>query len=84
VSVYDDNILVDALDPRAGWPVERGRPLSLAIRNALFTITPVNSLLLFARLRDKEIVENGTLMLGMGMMACCQPCRIPTRPTLDC
>jgi hypothetical protein len=67
VSVYDDNILVDALDPHVRWPVERGRPLSLAIRNALFTITPVNSLLLFARLRDEEIVEKGTLMLGMGM-----------------
>ncbi|MEK6372540.1 MAG: hypothetical protein AABO58_07560 [Acidobacteriota bacterium] len=67
VSVYDDNILVDALDPHVRWPVERGRPLSLAIRNALFTITPVNSLLLFAKLRDEEIVENGTLMLGMGM-----------------
>ena len=65
--LYDDNILVDSLDPQATWPFERGRALSLAIRNALFTVTPVNSLLLFARLRDEEMVENATLMLGMGL-----------------
>ena len=63
--VYDDNILADALDPRATWPLER--PLSLAMRNALFTVTPVNSLLLFARLRDEEMVEQATLLLGMGL-----------------
>ena len=65
--VYDDNILADALDPRATWPLELERPLSLAMRNALFTVTPVNSLLLFARLRDEEMVEQATLLLGMGL-----------------
>jgi len=65
--LYDDNILVDSLDPKAIRLLEVRRALSLAIRNALFTVTPVNSLLLFARLRDEEMVERGTLMLGMGL-----------------
>lgn len=65
--VYDDNILVDSLDPLAKWPVEPGKSISLAIRNALFTITPVNSVLLFAELEDEEMVKQATLMLGMGM-----------------
>ncbi|MEA2600136.1 MAG: hypothetical protein QOF89_1128 [Acidobacteriota bacterium] len=73
--LYDDNILVDSLDPKAIWPLKNDRPLSLAIRNALFTVTPVNSLLLFARLRDEEVVERGTLMLGMGLYAL-----LPTLP----
>jgi hypothetical protein len=76
--LYDDNILVDSLDPQATWPLERGRALSLAIRNALFTVTPVNSLLLFARLRPDEtaeMVESATLMLGMGLFGL-----LPTLP----
>ncbi|MEK6410801.1 MAG: hypothetical protein AABN34_28085 [Acidobacteriota bacterium] len=67
VFVYDDNILVDSLDPLAKWPVEPGKTISLAIRNALFTITPVNSVLLFAELKDEETVKQATLMLGMGL-----------------
>jgi hypothetical protein len=65
--VYDDNMLVDTLDPLAKWPVEPGKLISLAIRNALFTITPVNSLFLFAELEDEETVKQGKLLLGMGM-----------------
>ena len=65
--VYDDNILVDSLDPLAKWPVEPGKFISLAIRNALFTISPVNSLLLFAQLEDEETVKQATLMLGVGL-----------------
>jgi len=64
---YDDNILVDSLDPHATWPVNPGQAISLAIRNALFTITPVNSLLLFAELRDEETVDKAILLLGMGL-----------------
>jgi hypothetical protein len=64
---YEDNILTDSLDPQASWPVKPGEAISLAIRNALFTITPVNSLFLFAQLRDEEMVERGTLLLGMGL-----------------
>lgn len=65
--LYDDNILVDSLDPSATWPVERGKTISLAIRNALFTITPVNSFFLFAELQDEEMVRRATLSLGMGL-----------------
>ena len=67
VLVYEDNILTDSLQPEASWPVEPGSTISLAIRNALFTITPVNSLFLFATLRDDEMVEQGVLFLGMGL-----------------
>lgn len=73
--LYDDNILVDSLDPAATWPLDRERARSLAIRNALFTVTPVNSLLLFARLRDDEMVEQATLLLGMGLFGL-----LPTLP----
>jgi hypothetical protein len=65
--LYDENILVDALDPEASWPVARGEACALAIRNALFTTTPINSLLLVATLRDDEMIERGTVMLGMGL-----------------
>ena len=75
VSLYDDNILIDSLDPQAHWPVEPGRAVSLAIRNALFTISPVNSLLLFGELRTEEMVEKATLLLGMGLFGI-----LPTLP----
>jgi hypothetical protein len=65
--LYDDDILADSLDPKAAWPLQGDRARSLAIRNALFTVTPVNSLLLFAELRDEEMVERATLLLGMGL-----------------
>jgi hypothetical protein len=65
--VYDDNILVDSLDPLAVWPLEPGKFISLAIRNALFTISPVNSVLLFGELEDEETVKQATLMLGVGL-----------------
>lgn len=67
VLLYEDNILIDSLDPDATWPVEPGTAIALAIRNALFTTTPVNSLFLFATLRDEEDVEQGSLFLGMGL-----------------
>ena len=67
VFVHDDDLLADALSTDAGWRIERGQPVALAIRNALFTVTPVSSLLLFAALRDDEMIARGTLMLGFGM-----------------
>jgi hypothetical protein len=73
--VYDDNILVDSLDPQVKWPVAPGHLISLAIRNALFTITPVNSLLLFAELLDEENVKTASLLLGMGLFGL-----LPTLP----
>ncbi len=67
VALYDDNILIDSLDPDARWPVEPGEAISLAIRNALFTVTPVNSLFLFAELQDEEMVKSGVLLVAMGL-----------------
>jgi hypothetical protein len=75
VFVYDDNILVDSLDPQVKWPVEPGHSISLAIRNALFTITPVNSLLLFGELADPETVKQATVFIGMGLFGL-----LPTLP----
>ncbi len=66
-ALFDDNILVDALDPGNIRPVSPGKPTSIAIRNALFSVTPVNSALLFAVLRDEEMVQSGALLLGMGL-----------------
>lgn len=72
--LYDDNILADGLDPQAAWPADAARH-SLAIRNALFLITPVNSLFLFAELGDEETVQRGSVIVGMGMFGV-----IPTLP----
>jgi hypothetical protein len=67
VLFYEDNILADSLDPNATWPVEPGQTIALAIRNALFTITPINSVFLFGTLLDEETVQQGGLFLGMGL-----------------
>lgn len=72
--LYDGDILADAAIP-GGVMTPRPVPRALAIRNALFTTTPVNSLLLFAALRDDEVVERATLMLGAGLYAI-----LPTLP----
>jgi hypothetical protein len=73
--LYDDNILVDSLAPNAVWPVKPGETVSLAIRNALFTISPVNSLLFFAELRDQEMVKAGIVFVGAGLFGI-----LPTLP----
>lgn len=73
--LYDADILLDALEPGVKPPAAPGTACALAIRNALFTTTPVNSLLLFATLRDDEMVDRGSLMLGMGLYAV-----LPTLP----
>ena len=67
VLLFDDNLLTDALSPDADWNVPTPRSYALAIRNALFTITPVNSLLLIATFRDAEMLEKGVLHLGFGV-----------------
>ncbi|MGQ0679968.1 MAG: hypothetical protein ACT4OM_10020 [Actinomycetota bacterium] len=66
VSIYDDNILADAMKAGTTWPEVPGA-VSLAIRNALFITTPANSLLLFATLADERTVEKGALVLGFGL-----------------
>ena len=73
--LYDDNILVDSLDPNAVWPVKPGEAVSLAIRNALFTISPVNSLLFFAELRDEEMAKAAVVSVSMGLFGI-----LPTLP----
>jgi hypothetical protein len=75
VFFYEDDILVDSLDPNATWPLKPGGAISLALRNALFTVTPVNSLLLFGELRDEEMVKQAIVLLGMGLFGL-----LPTLP----
>ncbi|MCB0624804.1 MAG: hypothetical protein KDC43_13045, partial [Saprospiraceae bacterium] len=67
VYLYDDNILVDNLDPNVPLPQQFPKPKSLAIRNALFTTTPVNGFLLFAELLDEEMIDQGHLLLVFGL-----------------
>ncbi len=75
VSLLDEDVLADALTKDADWLVDKGAPAALAIRNALFTVTPVASLLLFATLRDEEMIDRGLLLLGFGVYAL-----LPTLP----
>jgi hypothetical protein len=65
--LYDENILIDVLGPGGPAFPTRGSAYALAIRNALFTTTPVNGLLLFATLRDDEMIASGVVMLDMGL-----------------
>ena len=67
VLIFDENILADALAPEADWNVAPPRSYALAIRNALFTVTPINSLAIVAVFRDEEMLERGTLRLGFGL-----------------
>ncbi len=72
IYLFDDNILLDQI-PQAGptsepqiWP----EPISLALHNALFKVTPVNGCALFGLLSpDLFKVERGFLFLSMGMFA---------------
>ncbi len=67
VLLFDDSVLTDALSSDADWNVPAPRSYALAIRNALFTITPVNSIVLFATFRDAEMLEKGALHVGFGV-----------------
>ena len=73
--LYDEDILIDVLKPGGPASPAKGSACALAIRNALFTTTPVNSLLLFATLRDEEMIETGVVILGMGLYT-----MLPTLP----
>jgi hypothetical protein len=66
LSFYDDNILFDNLDFDQDT-IEFPDPVSLAIRNALFKITPVNGCLLFGELADARTVEKGIVFLTFGL-----------------
>ena len=75
IYLYDDNIILDnynANDPSATFP----KPVSIALTNALFKVTPVNGSLLFGELDDDWIkVSKGVLYFTFGMYA-----YLPTLP----
>ena len=75
VGIYEDDILADSLEPGSKWPIQPGHLVSLAIRNALFTISPVNSFLLFGDLQDEETLRDARLFLAMGLFGL-----LPTLP----
>jgi hypothetical protein len=67
VYLYDDNILADNLNPNPSSVGQLPEPIALALRNALFTTTPVNGFLLFAQLLDEEMVAAGNVLLVFGL-----------------
>jgi hypothetical protein len=75
ISLFDDNIVSDNVDltkKAASIP----KPISLALRNALFKVSPVNGCVLFGNLNDGfSHVTNGFLYLTFGMYA-----YVPTLP----
>lgn len=75
VYLLDDNILFDNSDFTQKVPV-LPQPVALALRNALFKVTPANGCLLFGRLAEDFVkVERGSLFLTFGMYA-----YLPTLP----
>jgi hypothetical protein len=75
IYLYDDNIIFDNYDPdKPHAPLPK--PLSLALNNALFKVSPVNGCLLFGQLADDFIkIKTGILFLTFGMYA-----YLPTLP----
>lgn len=75
IALFDDNILTDNLDLKKK-PPEIPKPIALALRNALFTVTPVNGCILFGSLNDDFThVTQAFLYLTFGMYA-----YVPTLP----
>ena len=75
IYLFDDNMLADNIDLTKKLPVFP-KPISLALTNALFKVTPANGCLLFGLLGEDFIkVENGFLFLTFGMYA-----YLPTLP----
>ncbi len=69
IYLFDDNILADVTDLNHVPPIIP-QPISLALENALFKVTPVNGCLLFGRLAEDFVkVERGYLYLSFGLMA---------------
>ena len=66
IAVYDDNILFDNYEPND--PNALPEPMGIAIRNALFTTTPVNGFFLFGRITpDTAIIHEGNSLLSLGL-----------------
>jgi hypothetical protein len=75
VYLYDNNIIQDnTVAPVGSAPPPIPRH-ALAIRNALFTVTPVNGYLLFAELLDEELVDKGSVLMTFGLYSL-----LPTLP----
>ena len=75
IYLFDDNILFDNYDPNRP-KTTLPSPLALALRNALFKVTPVNGFLLFGALTDDmQRVEKGVVFLTLGIYA-----YVPTLP----
>src|SRR4029453_7941694 len=63
ISLFDDNIVSDSID-LTKKPPEVPKPIALALRNALFKVSPVNGCVLFGSLsEDFTRVTNGFLYL---------------------
>ena len=75
IYLFDDNILFDNYDPNR--PKDTlPKPISMALHNALFKVTPVNGCLLFGELADDMVkVQRAALFLTFGMYA-----YLPTLP----
>lgn len=75
IYLFDDNILFDSID-LTKKPPSIPKPIALALRNALFKVTPVNGCLLFGQIADDFVkVKQGFLYLTFGMFA-----YLPTLP----
>ena len=75
ISLFDDNIFIDSID-QTKKPPSFPKPIALALRNALFKVTPVNGCVLFGSLAEDFVkVTHGFLYLTFGMYA-----YIPTLP----
>src|SRR5262249_28849185 len=75
IYLFDDNILLDTLD-LTKQPPALPKPISLALHNALFKVTPVNGCLLAGLLAEDFVkIERGFLFLTLGMFA-----YLPTLP----
>jgi hypothetical protein len=73
--LFDDNILFDNTDWQKN-PPNLPSPIALALRNALFKVTPVNGCMLIGQLADDFVkVERGFLFLTFGLYA-----YLPTLP----
>lgn len=68
IALYDDNILFDNYNPNDPSTLPKPIAIAIAIRNALFTSTPVNGCFLFGELApDEERVVKGNLLLSLGL-----------------
>ena len=74
LTVFDENILWDNKLPADKIP--KVKPYALAMHNALFTVTPPNSLVLFAEATpDLKALTRGQMYLGFGLYS-----YLPTLP----